>query len=140
MDNVVEMVLKSFEVNRKMAEYAICDCKRKMSGHKHGIFCFSWRYCRKIEKAVAETEERIKEYKDAEKGLVEGNYNKAIELLGRISGQIDETPWQVAMRVASKPPTIEGILNSSTSIAFRMRRARDYLVSLKIKDCVLLTT
>lgn len=132
MDKVMEMVLKSFEMNRKMAEDAIRDRKAEMRGHKHGIFCFSWRYCRKMEKAVAETEERIKEYEDAEKGLSEGNYDKAIELLGRISGQIDETPWEVAMRVAHTPPTLENILNSRTSIAYRMRQARDYLVSIKV--------
>jgi hypothetical protein len=140
MDKVVEMVLKSFEANRKMAEDAIRDRKREMSGHKHGIFCFGWRYCRKIERAVIETEGRIEEYKEAERGLIEGNYNKAVELLSRISGQIDETPWEVAMRVASTPPTLEGILNSRTSIAFRMRQARDYLVSLQVKSGELQTS
>jgi hypothetical protein len=80
---------------------------------------------------VTETEERIKEYEEAEKGLSEGNYDKAVELLGRISGQIDETPWEVAMRVANTPPSLENILNSRTSIAFRMREARDYLISLQ---------
>ncbi len=131
MDKVVEMVLKSIEANRKMAEDAICDRKQEMQGHTHGIFCFSWRNCRKMEKAVTETEERIKEYEEAEKGLSEGNYDKAVELLGRISGQIDETPWEVAMRVANTPPSLENILNSRTSIAFRMREARDYLISLQ---------
>lgn len=130
MDKVVEMVLKSFEANRKMAEDAVRDRKQEMQGHEHGIFCFSWRNCRKMEKAVTETEERIKEYKEVEKGLIEGNYDKAIEVLGRISGQIEETPWEIAMRVANNPPTLESILNSPTATAHGMKQARDYLVSL----------
>ena len=134
MDRVVERALKSFEANRKMAENAVRDRKQEMSGHKHGIFCFGWRNCRKIEKAVAETEERIREYKEAEKGLATGDYSKAIELLNRISGQINETPWQVAMRVANSPPTLESILNSPTSTAHGMRQMRDYLVSLQYNN------
>lgn len=131
MDEVLEMVLKSFKENRRMAENAIRDRKVEIQNHKHGIFCFKWRHCRKIERAVAETEGRIEEYKEAEKGLKEGNYNKAIEILGRIAGQIKETPWQIAMRVAKNPPTLESILNSPTSTAHGMKRARDYLVSLQ---------
>lgn len=136
MDKVMEMVLKSFEANRKMAEEVIRDRKAEMRGHRHGIFCFGWRHCRKMEKVVAETEERIKEYKEVEKGLAEGKYDKAVELLGRISGQIEETPWQIAMRVANTPPTLESILNSPTSTAHRMKQARDYLVSLQTKGGV----
>jgi|GEM_PF-6724875 len=132
MDKVVEMVLKSFEANREMAENAVRDRKQEMQGHKHGVFCFSWRNCRNIEKAVTETEERIKEYKEVEKGLTEGNYDKAIEVLGRISGQIEETPWEIAMRVANNPPTLESILNSPTATAHGMKQARDYLVSLQL--------
>lgn len=134
MDKVVKMVLNSFKANSKMAENAIRDRKAEMQGHKHNIFCFSWRHCRKIEKVVAETEARIEEYKEAEEGLIEGKYDKAIELLGRISGSMEETPRQIAKRVANNPPTLKSILISPTVTAHRMKQARDYLVSLQIQN------
>ena len=69
MDKIVKLALDSFEHNRKMAEQAVKERLAELSGHKHGFFCFRWRACRKMEQAITETQQRIKEYKEAEEGI-----------------------------------------------------------------------
>ncbi|MFH1671276.1 MAG: hypothetical protein ABH889_00660 [Candidatus Portnoybacteria bacterium] len=132
MENkIVELALDSFVANRGSAEKRLAELEGNISGHKHGFFCFRWSNCRRVEKEIQEIKVRTAEYREAEEGLKVGRYEKAIEVLGRIAGQIDGSPLEVAMRIAHSPPTLASILNSPSSMASRMRQARDYLISLQ---------
>lgn len=131
MDKIVKLALDSFRQNRKLAEEAVKTREAKLRDHTHGFFCFQWRSCRQMEQAITETKERILAYTKAEEELEVGIFDKAIELLSKIAGKIEETPMQIAMRVASSPPTLTRIQNSLTSTAHRMKEVRDYLIYLQ---------
>lgn len=134
MDEIAKWALESFEQNRKMAEEAVNQRLAEFGGHKHGIFCFKWRACRKMEVAVSETQQRVKDYTEAEAGIKAGDFTKAIQVLGKIAGDMEETPMQIATRVASSPPTLQSILSSPTGMAARLTKVRDHLVSLQCKN------
>ena len=78
-------ILKSLEFNRKIAENAIFNYKKQAMKHKHGIFCFNWRHCRKLEKTIAEIESKINDYREAEKELKNNIFYKLKEIVDCIN-------------------------------------------------------
>ena len=130
MDKAVKMALDSFAKNREMAEEMASKKEPDITNHKHGILCFRWRACRQLEQAVNETKERIKKYEEAEKGLLNGDYTKAIDLLEELAKGFEEAPWQFAIRVAFSAPTLSNIRNSPSVINSRMNKMRDDLIIL----------
>ncbi len=137
MDSMVQLVLKAFRYNRGVVESRISEAENELSAHKHGIFCFPWSRCCKLEKAVKRDKQKVSNYQEAEDGLENGNYEKAIEVLGSISQKLEETPWEVAMRIVNTPDPetkdemLENIRNSPSVISANMKDAMKHLIELK---------
>lgn len=139
-EDVTKRAIKAFQENRGMAEKALSEGGTKLADHHHGILCFPWRWCRKLERALKETKGRIQEYREIEEELSRREFNRAIARLNWIADQLEETSWQIARRVActtlpeNNEKLLEQILSSPHVVSENLRKLAKELSSIQEKS------
>jgi hypothetical protein len=129
----IERAIMCFRENRKMAEEALLKKRAELANHRHGIFCHRWRWCRKLESALSETEKRIQEYLELEAELAQGKVDRTIKCLNKMADEIRETPWETIRRIsqaprpASKEELLKEILSSPNVVSDNLRKLADEL-------------
>lgn len=135
MHPAVERVLCHFEHNRTLAEQRLAGLRQSLEGHKHGFFCFRWRWCHRYERESQFAQNYVEAYREAEEALRSGDYQPAIAVLDQLASCLYETPRQRVWRAWREGPyTSASILSSPGVLYARVVELRDSLIDLLPKN------
>ena len=122
--SIARLAYVSFVHNRLFAAHTVEVLEARRESRWSLVPYFGPKRRRGLQRKIDDKQQRIAEYRLAEKGLLQGDFVPAIETLRRVAGEIDvtETMGEMIDRLAQHSTPLESILNSPQIIATGMRR------------------
>ena len=122
----MEHVLELFREGQLSTKKYLADCQKILDGHRHGLSCFPWSWCRKMGKQVKRLTITVEELRLAIDGLQRNDHSPAIKFLDKKIKELYESDLAIARRWSRSPELTPMTVKCDpigTRVAFKKMRA-----------------